>query len=153
MRREYTPGQAARFWSKVDKRPDGCWFWVGAVTNPEYPYGQFWLHGRQHLAHRISYEWSVGLVPDGLTLDHLCRNPSCVNPAHLEPVTMRENILRSDGVSANHARKTHCVHGHAFSPDNTYIYPHGGRECLMCRSVHKRAAWARQKARRLEGQT
>lgn len=35
-----------------------------------------------------------GPIPDGLQLDHLCRNPSCVNPAHLEIVTGAENIRR-----------------------------------------------------------
>ena len=46
------------------------------------------------LAHRVYYERHVGPVPEGLELDHLCRNPGCVNPEHLEPVTHAENIRR-----------------------------------------------------------
>ncbi|MGH9151353.1 MAG: HNH endonuclease [Acidimicrobiales bacterium] len=34
------------------------------------------------------------VTPEGLTLDHLCRDRRCVNPAHLEPVTVAENLRR-----------------------------------------------------------
>ena len=40
------------------------------------------------------FKWP-GPIPEGLELDHLCKNGKCVNPAHLEPVTHAENIRRS----------------------------------------------------------
>lgn len=40
------------------------------------------------------YEALVGPIPDGLHLDHLCRNIICVSPDHLEPVTNEENVRR-----------------------------------------------------------
>jgi hypothetical protein len=51
-------------------------------------------------AHRFAYELLVGPIPEGLVIDHLCRNRRCVNPAHLEPVTAEENWRRGDAPSA-----------------------------------------------------
>jgi hypothetical protein len=87
------PGTAPeRFWAKVDRRGDDeCWPWLGAV-NPN-GYGAFQWDGGQY-AHRFAYELQIGPIPEGLTLDHLCRVRHCVNGAHLEPVTGQENTLR-----------------------------------------------------------
>ncbi len=75
----------------VEIQPDGCWVWTGYLS----PYGKFGVSGRRPVAHRWSYEYHVGPIPDGLTIDHLCRNPSCVRPDHLEPVTLQENMRRA----------------------------------------------------------
>jgi len=81
-----------RFWSKVNKT-NTCWLWEGTVENTGY--GSFAVsHTKGVLAHRLAYELSVGEIPSGLTLDHLCRVRNCVNPDHLEPVTCAENIRR-----------------------------------------------------------
>lgn len=80
-----------RFWSKVEKT-DGCWLWKGATAGPGY--GRFRLDGVLRYAHRFSYEISVGPIPKGLEMDHLCRTKNCVNPSHLQAVTHQINILR-----------------------------------------------------------
>ena len=74
-----------RFWDRVEKRhPEACWEWVGLKT--ERGYGRFWINGALRRAHTVSYGWLVGSIPEGMELDHLCRNPSCVNPSHLQTI-------------------------------------------------------------------
>lgn len=85
----------ARFWSHVDAEGD-CWEWT--VSTGSHGYGQFavgGLGGTMVLAHRYAFELLVGPIPEGLTLDHLCRNKICVNPDHLEPVTLVLNGQRA----------------------------------------------------------
>lgn len=89
------------FWSYVFFHEDGCWEWTGAKTAAGY--GQFTR--RKEYAHRHAYEDLVGPIPEGLVIDHLCRNPSCVNPDHLEPVTQRENIRRGTSPLADRVEK------------------------------------------------
>jgi hypothetical protein len=90
------PNRYERFWEKVDlDNPDGCWEWFGANSGDKWgAYGHMWVDGRHQRAHRLSYEWYVGPIPEGLQLDHLCRNHSCVRWDHLEPVTNAENGKR-----------------------------------------------------------
>lgn len=121
-----------RFWVKVNKQaPNGCWEWIGAMSGNGY--GSIRIDHKARNAHRVSYELVVGLIPEGLTLDHLCRNRACVNPEHLEPVTIGVNTLRGESVSAINARKTHCVNGHEFTLENTYIRRQKGGYGRMCR--------------------
>lgn len=82
---------------------------------------------RMLLAHRVSYEIANGPIPDGMVLDHLCRNPACVNPAHLDAVPQRENVRRGF-----HGSKTHCLRGHPLSGENLITRKTGGRVCRAC---------------------
>lgn len=113
----------------VDKSGE-CWEW-GGYRN-EDGYGQIKVEGRMQGAHRVVYEHEIGPIPEGLELDHLCKNRACVNPAHLEPVTGRVNILRGEGFGAVNARKTYCIHGHPFDKANTHIDSRGRRNCRAC---------------------
>jgi len=86
-----------RFFSHIEL--DGsCWAWTGYVSPNGY--GQMGDNRRIHYVHRWAYEHFIGPIPEGLVIDHLCRNRRCVNPAHLEPVTAEENWRRGDAPSA-----------------------------------------------------
>jgi len=122
-----------RFWQKVEVRgPVECWRWRGALAGGYGQIGAGGTHGLVMLAHRYAYEQAHGAIPEGLSLDHVCRNTWCVNPAHLEAVTHRENVLRGIGPTAANARKTHCRRGHPFTPENTRISVSGSRICRAC---------------------
>lgn len=120
-----------------------CWIYTGTITDQGY--GQIGVEGRVRQAYKVAYELFIGEVPPGLELDHLChtrdlacisnaecRHRRCVNPWHLEPVTPKENTRRSNNPSAINGRKTHCIHGHEFTPENTYVKPNGHRQCRRC---------------------
>ena len=126
-----------RFVEKIAIRPGpACWDWLAGRDHKGY--GQFWLDGGTRLAHRVSYEYANGPIPNGLQLDHLCRNRACVNPAHLEPVTGRDNLLRGETKAAMNAAATHCSNGHAFDEVNTYHW-RGHRICRACgRDISRR---------------
>lgn len=122
---------ADRFWSHVDKGR-GCWTWTGARSTGGY--GRVHWNGRGLQAHRVAYELLVGPIPDGLQLDHLCRNRACVRPGHLEPVTLPENLARGVGPSAINSLATTCPQGHPYDGENTYAW-RSSRMCRACRTA------------------
>ena len=96
--------------SKVRKGPD-CWAFAGNHDPEGYATQHVTGVGKRR-ASRLVYEALIEPIPDGLTIDHICRNKGCVNPDHLEPVTIQENLRRRD--EAN--RRDSCPRGHDYSP-------------------------------------
>lgn len=117
-----------RFFSKINKT-ESCWEWTGSLTKSG-GYAQFSYMGKPVRGHRWIYEQMIGQIPEGMQLDHLCRNRKCVNPQHLEPVTLSENVKRGLAGKENNpqSKKTHCPKGHSYSGTNKY----GKRICRTC---------------------
>lgn len=134
-----------RFAAKFEQSESGCWDWRASTDAGGYGQMRVGPRGSSRLrpAHRLAYELLVGPIPEGLDLDHLCRNRRCVNPAHLEPVTRSENLRRG----ARSALATHCPRGHAFDDENTLRTSRGHRYCRTCnreacKARHRRARGA-----------
>lgn len=130
-----TASQQERFWLKVEKT-SGCWFWQGWLKHNGY--GMFDVaKGIKRQAHRIAYELCVGPIADGMTIDHIkdvCTSRACVRPDHLRQMTRGENVLAGDTLAAANKAKTHCIHGHEFTLENTYVPPKRPtrRYCKRC---------------------
>jgi hypothetical protein len=137
---ERTP-LADRFWPKVDRRDDDdCWPWLGQTNRAGYGAIVSAGHnGKKLQAHRVAYELLVGPIPEGLVIDHLCRNPSCVNPAHMEPVTNADNTIRGMGSTC---KRGHPLDGWARAGRGRA----GKRYCKRCKAAANRRARERADA-------
>lgn len=126
------------FFSQIQKLEDGCWNWTGFKAGRNSAYGGFSLNSHKSTgAHRVSYVLHKGDIEEGMTIDHLCRNPLCVNPEHLDMVTTAENNRRLA------LTITHCPQGHEYTPENSFIRYGGGRQCKSCSRETTRAWRAR----------
>jgi hypothetical protein len=130
---EVNPPDLARFETFFEPVTEtGCWLWTGTLTGHKTQYGMFSAGSHQRLAHRISYEHFVGLIPDGYEVDHKCRVRCCVNPAHLQVVTPEENRRLMT------VRRTHCRNGHPLNGIDADIrmdktrYGGYARICRVC---------------------
>lgn len=125
-----------RVMARVAKTETGCW---QHEAPREDGYARVLVGSRSdgsrrvRVAHRVVYESLVGPVPEGMDLDHLCRNRACVNPDHLEPVSRGINLHRGETIPAAKAAQTHCINGHEFDERNTGIRPNGTRWCKACK--------------------
>ena len=144
-----------RFLLKI-KRQDGHWIWCGGIGSQGY--GISLLYGKKNTAHRVSYLFLKGSIPEGLCIDHICRIRSCVNPAHLRLVTPMENaLINSMCPTALNKAKTHCKYGHEFTEENTYNsirakhHPNGRRTCVICSSRNSKKYYQVRKGKLLYG--
>ena len=118
---------------------EGCWHWIGTREGKQY--GRMYWKGACVTAHRLVYELERGPIPDGMVLDHLCRNHSCVNPDHLEVVTPYENAMRGISFASVNAKKSVCVRGHSLSNAVVSKGQRGRtqRVCRECANIRGRA--------------
>lgn len=113
-----------------------CIKWEGEINAQGY--GVVSCDKKRRGAHRVLWERTHGPLPNGLVLDHLCRNRACVNLSHLEVVTNKENVLRGISFAAINSKKTTCPRGHKY--DALIKRKNGSffRECRICRTDHNR---------------
>lgn len=138
------PSVIARLLARLDRREDGCWVWTGALNKAGY--GAIGSGTKVLRTHRVAYEHFVGPIPDGLQLDHLCRNRACCNPAHLEPVTNLENWKRGEHHVAKFSRDLVCKHGHDLSVEGAmYTRRNGTKLCRTCVLANNKAYRDRRK--------
>lgn len=149
-----SPTLADRFFKRVEKNGEGgCWIWIGAVQLNGYGVIPKGPHGTgNHLAHRASWFLHYGEIPDGLVIDHLCRNKKCVNPFHLRVCTQRENVLCGISLSAKNAIKVMCDNGHTL--DDCYpiksLNGNKSRKCRVCQRENVKRYYAAHRAKILD---
>lgn len=101
-----------------------------------YGYCKRMVSGKKRSLHTALWEMAFGVLPDGIVLDHLCRNKACINLGHLEPVTVRINILRGTSPTARNAAKTRCKWGHPLAGANLIKGNGSHRKCKAC-ALHR----------------
>lgn len=129
-----------RFMQKFSADENGCWIWSTGKNHAGY--GKFFVDGSDVRAHRWSYEWFVGPIAAGLTVDHLCNVRQCVNPEHLRAVTASENCLapHSNATARLNVYKTHCPRRHELAQwnINKSSAERGRRVCKACNLARAR---------------
>ncbi|GAF84940.1 unnamed protein product [marine sediment metagenome] len=101
---------------------DSCWEWQAGFDGKGY--GKILVQGKLVGAHRASYRLYHGPIPQGLEVDHICRNTACINPEHLQAITRRENMARARGPRPHtrgprpHLRQKACARGHELTDEN-----------------------------------
>lgn len=132
-----------RLLPRCDEDENGCWVFQGAKTEGYGVIGVDAFRGATDYCHRVTYRYFIGEVPEGLELDHLCRNRACCNPWHLDPVTRLVNTSR--GLRWH---LSHCRNGHEYTPENTRRAADGTRRCVTCLRASSRRASAAHSARK-----
>lgn len=120
-----------RYFTKL-RSVDDCWVWTGEVHDRGY--GRY----NKKKVHRLAWEFFRGPIPQGLTIDHLCRVKLCCNPDHMDVVPASVNVSRR----WNHEMTSQytCHRGHQRTEENIYVRPDGRRECLLCKKIVRSAA-------------
>jgi hypothetical protein len=145
-----------RLWKRTTVDANGCWVWGGTVNTKGY--GEFSCRNKPTRLHRFSFAFHKGPIPEGKLICHTCDNRRCWNPEHLWAGTNKENMVDcSRKGRADEQTKTHCIHGHEFTPENTRLNPMTETVKRACKSCHRmrqrlKLGWPYELARSLPPQ-
>lgn len=115
----------------------GCRIWCGADSGNGY--GRVRVDGVTSSVHRVAWESERGPIPQGMQIDHICRNRRCCRVEHLRVVPQRANVLEnSNGPSAINAAKQRCPTCGGDYTERSY----GGRFCAPCNRTQQRSRYA-----------
>jgi len=126
---------------RLTRMPNDCLVWTG-YTSPE-GYGMIGVAHKIVRVHRLAWELYVGPIPEGQLVRHfVCDNPPCCNVAHLRLGTDADNSAdkmakgRQWRGGNGNEKKTHCPHGHEYTPENTYVWAkRRSRQCRRCMAL------------------
>ncbi len=76
-------------WSRVEKRSNGCWEYVGGRNRN---YGTITINNKSYLVSRVVYKMHYSIDPGEMLVLHRCDNPPCCNPEHLFLGTTQDNV-------------------------------------------------------------
>ena len=131
-------GRAATRW---EQNENNCW--ISTYSTASHGYAQIgWHDDDGHrcatTAHRAAWVDNHGeQVPEGMTVDHTCKERRCVNPAHLRLMSNFENARRTDGRDWPEGE---CINGHP----NSELFWDGSRwRCQPCTRESQRRYYRR----------
>jgi hypothetical protein len=142
-----TPMKSTPWQDRVIPEPNsGCQLWEGRIGNSGYGTYGGGRKGKRFMAHRLAWEEAYGPIPDDdMQICHRCDVRSCVNIDHLFLGTAKDNTrdMMAKGRARfvgglRNSRKTHCMHGHAFTENNVWVSKRGARVCLECAKLRER---------------
>lgn len=114
---------------------NGCWLWTGGTVKSGY--GKIRFGTGTWMVHRLSlYIFKPDEYSDSLNALHTCDVKLCFNPAHLYAGTQKDNMQdRIEKGNNPELNKTHCIYGHEYTVENTYVNAKGHRSCMFCRKL------------------
>ncbi len=133
----------------------GCWEWTGCVDNFGYGVISLYNDGKNAVTirtHKLSLYLYANIDSKSQCVLHRCDNPKCCNPEHLflgdRADNCRDMTEKGRHWTEHTPLKTHCKHGHEFTPENTLIARKGDMEYRRCRECSRIDSYARWKTRK-----
>ncbi len=146
----FIPAAAAeRAYRNSDPDETGCHISRYAIlsNNKGSRYAQIgWSETNEHgrgttTAHRAAWVHVHGQIPEGMTIDHTCKNGQCVNVDHLRMLSNFDNARRTSGRDWPLGQ---CIKGH--SDSELVTNSRGRQECRICRKEWNRRYNAKRRA-------